>query len=97
MYYDVIEVQKTPEAMSRKKKPLNMNSIVEPLKKIGFLANLFNKDTPSVEDHSLSNIRYLVIYEGRLLVMQEIPEQVRNYGSHFSVKDKDKLQMPRIT
>lgn len=40
--------------------------------------------------------RHLTFYEGRLLVMKAIPEQVRNYGSHFSVKDKDRLQMPRI-
>ncbi len=29
--------------------------------------------------------------------MRDLPHvEVRNYGSHFSVKDKDKLQMPRI-
>jgi len=29
--------------------------------------------------------------------MSEIPELLRSYGSHFSVKDKQKIQMPRIS
>jgi hypothetical protein len=29
--------------------------------------------------------------------MSETPELLRSYGSHFSVKDKQKIQMPRIS
>jgi hypothetical protein len=93
LYYDVIEVSKTPEEMSKKKKL--GDKIAEPFKKIGFFANLFKENQIS-ED--LDPTRYLVLYESRLLCLEELSsEQVRNYGSHFSVKDKDKLQMPRIT
>ena len=64
------------------------NSLVEPLKKIGFLAQFFSK--PNSE--ASNDLRYITFYEGRLLVIKELQgEHVRNYGSHFSVKDKDKL------
>jgi hypothetical protein len=33
----------------------------------------------------------MVVSEGRLLVMNGITEELRRYGSHFSVKDQDKL------
>ena len=41
-------------------------------------------------------MRFFVFYENRLVVLKEMPEQLRNYGSHFSAEDKDKIQMPKI-
>ena len=83
---------KTPESIAKKRKL--GDKIAEPFKKIGFLQNFF-KENQVGED--LNPTRYLVLYESRLLCLQELSsEQVRNYGSHFSVKEKDKLQMPRI-
>jgi len=60
----------------------------------GFLTSLFtNKDLP--EEHRR---RFIAFSEGRLLVVSGTGlEQVRNYGSHFNMKDKERLNMPRIT
>lgn len=97
MYYDVVQVQKVWPEGSKKKK--GAASFVEPLKKIGFLAQFFNKDKESAEgsQNQDPDLRYLVLHEGRLLVINSIQESTRIYGSHFNVKDKDKLSLPKIT
>ena len=82
----------TPEQLKRRKP----SSLAEPFKKIGFLVQFFSKDPQKSTDAPIPT-RFIALSEGRLLVITGIPDQVRNYGSHFSVKDKDKLQMPRIS
>ena len=90
LFYDLVEVLKTPESLAKKRS--SGVSIVEPLKKIGFLSNFFNKNEEQKEkaNEPIAN-RFIAFYEKRILVMNEIPDQIRSYGSHFSVKDKDKL------
>ena len=93
LYYDVVMVDKVVPSKSK---------IVEPLQKKfgGFLTSLFNKGDTTLSATQPEELkrRYFVFYEGRLLVVSSLAtEQLRNYGSHFNVKDKDKLQMPRIT
>jgi hypothetical protein len=58
---------KTPESMAKKRKL--GDKIAEPFKKIGFLQNFF-KENQVAED--LNPTRYLVLYESRLLSLQEL-------------------------
>ena len=87
LYYDCIQVEKV-EGKTAKKVEQSIK------KQFAFIASLFKNSEAPVQKEVPK--RHLTFYEGRLLVMKSIPEQVRNYGSHFSVKDKDRLQMPRI-
>lgn len=62
LYYDVIEVVKTPESMAKKKKL--GDKIAEPFKKIGFLQTFFKETS-----EEFNPTRFLVLYESRLLCL----------------------------
>lgn len=69
LFYDVVEVLKTPESLARKRQ--SGVSLPEQLKKIGFIANLFKNEENKEDNKEPSSTRFLTFYESRLLVMQE--------------------------
>ncbi len=71
-FNQIIEIEKIPKEIIQQKKSI--------------FAKWFTFQQPKA--NAKENIRYMTFVESRLVVLREIPEKIRNYGSHFQ-EDSD--------